>query len=162
MKKNLFVTEGTPGLDYVCTVIELDADVCSEQELKNLARKVAKEYALTDEGRRDYRFNCGNFNWQDFADAIGNKCFAEICRKRGLSARYVCSADISEDLGEQLMEDISVDLVEIEWDTDIPAEELGLPREVTLDLSSPEDDIGTILYDEYGYCAKSYEIKGAF
>ena len=41
-------------------------------ELKELARKAAKKYAMTDEGQEAYATNCDNFTWTDFIKNSNN------------------------------------------------------------------------------------------
>ena len=134
-------------------------------ELKELARKAAKKYAMTDEGQGAYVANCDNFTWIDFIESSNDKWFFRTCRDLGLKVTNinVVSLVVEQclDANEQLMEDLHVDISNIDWDTD---EEEGddLPSELTLDLHDPSVDIAEALSDEYGFCVRSYFIEGVF
>ena len=134
-------------------------------ELKELARKAAKKYAMTDEGQEAYATNCDNFTWTDFIKNSNNKEFFRTCRDLGLKVTSINVIPLVReqclDENEQLMEDLHVDISNIDWDTD--EEEVDdLPSELTLDLRDPSVDIADALSDEYGFCVKSYFVEGVF
>ena len=39
-----------------------------EEDILTFFRRIAKEYMRTDEGKKELDYNCGNFNWNDFAN----------------------------------------------------------------------------------------------
>ncbi len=158
MKKTILATSGMPGsVDFTAIMFTLESDnVKTVSELKELARKAAKLYALTNEGCAAYSDNCENFNWGDLVGSAGNKEFDKICDNLGLKIMWLCSAEdelwVDED--EQLMNNIGLEVTDIQWDTD--GEKVrGLPDKVTM-YFDPTIDVADALSDEYGYCVESY------
>ena len=152
-----------PGTrDFTAFMFTMSAEsAITVDDLKKLARRSAKEYAVTEEGRNAYAGNCDNFNWGDLVTACDSPLFQDILRKNGLEIEWRGSTDAWIDQSEQLMEDLSVDVEKIVWDTNGVSID-DLPEEVTVDLKSPAEDVEAVLYDEYGYFPKSYSVKGVF
>ena len=163
MKKTFVATDGIPGMgDYTIMMFELASNKAKNaQELVDLARQAAKQYAITERGCADYCDNCYNFNWGDLIDNAENEEMEAICDKLGLTITWlgtVESEDQCVDFGEQLMENCEVKVNNIVWDTDGEKVD-GLPKSVTLTLRNPVDDIADALSDEYGFCVKSYAVN---
>lgn len=154
-----------PGTKYfAATMFELESDKASKvSDLQHLARKAAKLYAMTDEGCAVYCYNNDSFDWQDLINQTGSDVFKCICDKLHLKITWLgstASDDVWVDSDEQLMEDFSVEITNIEWETD--GEEVELPTEVTLDIKDPTIDIADALSDEYGFLIKHYCIEDSF
>lgn len=165
MKETFICTSNMPGTnDFVSTMFELESDkVNNTAELKKLARKAAKLYAMTDEGCAVYCDNNDNFNWQDLVNQAGSDVFKCICDKLYLRITWLgstASDDVWVDNDEQLMENFSVEITNIEWETD--GEDVDLPTAVTLDINDPTIDIADALSDEYGFLVKNYCIEDSF
>lgn len=150
--------------EYFLVTFELESEQAKTvADLKYLARKAAKKYAMTDEGQGAYAVNGYSFTWVNFIVEMDDK-LSKICRDLGLKVTSIHVIPLREqclDGNEQLMEDISIDISNIDWDTD-DEEVDDLPSEVTLDLRDPSVDIADALSDEYGFCVKSYFVEGVF
>lgn len=160
--REMIIALDNPGTrDAAAVIFEMESDNAADAYgLKTLAKNAAAEYAMTDEGARAYEASRGRFNWGDLADCIGEPVFTAICESHGLSIGWVgtvSSADCFTDLGEFLMDDLSVTAADIKWDTDGVSID-DLPEEVTLEGVEPGDDIADRLSDEYGYCVESYTL----
>lgn len=165
MKETFICPSNMPGTnDFAAIMFELESDKAnSTAELKKLARKAAKLYAMTDEGCTVYSDNNDNFNWQDLINQTGNDVFMRICNDLHLKITYLGSTSSDDawlDSNEQLMENISVEITNIEWETD--NEDVDLPTKVTLDINDPTTDIADALSDEYGFLVKNYCIEDSF
>ncbi len=165
MKETFIAASGLPGSkDFCATMFTLEsANAVSEADLVNLAKRAAKEFALTEAETEAYELNCYNFNWGDLIDYVENRLdfggkpeFKKILDRLGLKIEWLGGAydPCSLNLSEQLMDDLSVKVTGIEWDTD--EEDTDLPSEVVLTIS-PGADIADALSDEYGFCVKSYK-----
>jgi len=65
--------------------------------------------------------------------------------------------DINYDIQSWNVDDSSILVSDIVWDTDgEDAEDLELPTQVEVPLCVDEDDIADYLSDRYGYCVKSF------
>ena len=154
----------TRVLTIMLDLLEEDIDIMSA------IKEATREYILyTDEGRRTYAYNCHQFNWADFDANVPN----EICEKHGF--RKVDSAinNVDVDWDAQLMDEPSLRVTNIQWDTsedNEPArspEELNLPTECIIpfrelvydeestdvvDVNDLKDRVPDYLSDEYGFC----------
>ena len=166
MKKTFICTSNVPGTeDFTAMMFELESDKAnSPAELKTLARKAAKQYAMTDEGCAAYNNKGEFFNWWDLIDSIDNKTFKSICDKLHLRITWLgtsASDDLWVNRDESLMENFSVDIAKIKWATD--GEDVSeLPTEVTLDIDDPNTDIADTLSDEYGFLVETYSVEEVF
>ena len=74
--------------------------------LEYWVRKAAADYCRTEEGRSLYEYNCGYFNWGDFAAAVPNS----FCEKYGFrKIEEGVLSDITVDFDELLVEDLKCD-----------------------------------------------------
>ena len=110
MKKTVMAYSGIPGFSgFYVVIFTIEGNADSDEELLDLARKAAKMYKETEDGKQAYERNRGNFNWSDLVDAVGTAGFAKVCRELGgLSITYVAASE--EDClvvydGAQLMDD---------------------------------------------------------
>ena len=54
-------------------------------DLKELAKKAAKKYAMTDEGQGAYAVNGDSFTWANFIENANDDEFLRTCRDLGLT-----------------------------------------------------------------------------
>lgn len=67
-------------------------------DIMTAVKAAAKDYCLSDEGKRVYIGNCHSFNWADFADIP-----VEYCEKYGFTIDKADNVDDINDLNEQLV-----------------------------------------------------------
>lgn len=61
----------------------------------------AADYCRTQEGKKQYEYNCSSFNWADFEMSVPN----EFCEKYGFKKVDSALSDIVVDWDEQLVDD---------------------------------------------------------
>ncbi len=97
------------GLDIRSCAITLRlfnvSETPSEPEIREMVRKACVEYCRTEQGRKDYRYSCGSFNWIDFYTSVP----AEICRRHGFEIIPAQSEDIVVDWDEPLVSDFDLE-----------------------------------------------------
>ena len=92
------------GLD-VRTIV-LNFEVSSEIfDIVAAAKAAAKEYCLTEEGKRTYEGNCNCFNWGDFDAYVPQN----ICRRHGFAKIEPPVPDVFVDFDEQLVDEYEID-----------------------------------------------------
>lgn len=166
MKETFAIIGNMPAYnDRFLITFELESvQAKSIAELKYLAKKAVKKYAMTDAGQGAYAVNGDSFTWTNFIENANDEDFLRTCCDLGLKVtpiNVIASGKQCLDANEQLMEDLHVEISNIDWDTD--EEEVDdLPSEVTLDLRDPSVDIADALSDEYGFCVRSYFVEGVF
>lgn len=72
----------------------------TEDDIINAIKEACDEYIRTDEGRQQYEYNCGCFNWADFEPYVPNS----ICRKHGFAKIDSLLSTIERNWDEQLAE----------------------------------------------------------
>lgn len=95
------------GLDVRTFV--LNFHVSSESfDIVAAAKAAAKEYCLTEEGKRIYEGNCNCFNWGDFDAYVPQ----DICRRHGFAKIESPIPDELVDFDEQLVDECDIFPVE--------------------------------------------------
>lgn len=74
-------------------------------DIRQAVKAACLDYVGTEDGRKTYSYNCGCFNWADFACNVPN----EICRNHGFER--ICSDEESMevDWDEQLINEDDVE-----------------------------------------------------
>ena len=161
MKQRFVAASGIPGYqDFYCVVLELASEDAKDvSDLLARARKAIHEFALTDEGAGVWANTHGTFDWADVANVAGSDAFKAACRYVGVSVEAMDAFGPKDclEMGESLMEDISVRVSGIDWDAD---NDTRLPSETVISIA-PDEDIADRLSDAYGFCIKSYEAHSA-
>ena len=97
MIRNIVITE-RDGLHV--RVATITCEVPDGQfDLLAAAKKAADAYCSTEEGYRTLQYNCGCFNWGDFAVYVGN----DIASRFGFSIVDSSLEDIDVDWDEQIL-----------------------------------------------------------
>ena len=83
--------------------LTLQFEVPSEDfDLIAAIKSAAMDYCQTEIGRKTYSYNCGYFNWADFAMSVSN----EFCEKYGFKILDSVCEDVVVDWDEQLVDEI--------------------------------------------------------
>ena len=72
-----------------------------EFDWRTAVKAACAEYVRTEEGRRVYQYNCGNFNWADFIQHVPK----HLCIKHGFTCMESEIAEEEVDWDEQLVEE---------------------------------------------------------
>lgn len=95
MKKTVMTYSGVPGFSgFYVVIFTIEGNADTDEELLGLAKKAAKMYKETEDGKREYERNNGSFSWSDLVFAVGSAGFAKVCRELGgLTITYIASSD---------------------------------------------------------------------
>ena len=80
---------------------ELPAELMKEGTETNVIevfRKIAKDYLATAEGKRELEYNCGYFNWNDFANIPEKFLNRYGIRSVPIVSRFYTEVDANEEL----------------------------------------------------------------
>lgn len=69
-------------------------------DLITAIKNAATDYCQTEIGKKTYSYNCGYFNWADFAMSVSN----EFCEKYGFKMLDAVCEDVIVDWDEQLVD----------------------------------------------------------
>ena len=137
----------------------LEVEVPAQASPHAMIREAVRRYALTLDGEAAYADANDHFNWGDFVNELGNPALKEIFKELGIRVEYLGSTDgyMAVDFHEPLMDDLTVTVKDIKWETDdLTLQEAGLPETVVLDDYAPNQEIADRLSDEYGFLVRSY------
>ena len=86
-------------------VLTLNFEVPNEAfDIVAAVKAAAKEYCLTEEGKKAYEGNCNCFNWGDFDAHVPQ----DICRKHGFAKIESLTNDLLVDFDEQLVNEYDI------------------------------------------------------
>ena len=70
----------------------------TETNVIEVFRKIAKDYLATAEGKRELEYNCGYFNWNDFANIPEKFLNRYGIRSVPIVSRFYTEVDANEEL----------------------------------------------------------------
>lgn len=167
MKYTITATEHD-GFDTRTLIINLDV-FKEDIDIIEACKEATREFTATDDGFNTYINNCKCFNWADFEMYVPN----DICEKYGFRKIDSNVTNIDVNWDEQLIDEPTFFISDIEWDTDdeevedlpkdyyIPLSELLYDNESLDDVNIEEleDRIANYLSDKFGWLINALAIN---